>query len=398
MRSQSSSLIRLLRKKLEFARTMRNRFTTSGYRRNLRFEQCEDRCMLATFMVTNNTDAPENTPAAVGTLRQAIFNANQSQAASDMIKFSDSAFASGGTIQLTLGQLSISESNQLIIDGRGMGGNPLGITIAAHDPTPTQNNGDGSRVFDIPGSGQVEINGLTLTGGDAADGGGAIQHGATLTIENSVITGNHGGAGGIYSYGALTVRNSTISGNHGVVGGGIAGGFFAGGTGGMVIIDSVISGNTATYFGGGIKYDPASFTEGAGLTISRTTISNNHAALDGGGLIANTKNITIDNCTISGNTAGRDAGAILFNALSSKISKITYSTIFDNHAGRDGGGLYAVGGGTVRVENSTFSHNTASGQGGAMWLAAPTSVRNDTITKNKSNDGGEFGRPVFSCC
>jgi hypothetical protein len=34
--------------------------------RALRFEQCEDRHMLATFVVTNNGDAPAGTPAAIG--------------------------------------------------------------------------------------------------------------------------------------------------------------------------------------------------------------------------------------------------------------------------------------------------------------------------------------------
>src|SRR5262245_60083957 len=66
--------------------------------RRLGFEALEERQLLATFTVGNLNDAPANTPAAVGTLRQAIFNAN-SQAGADTIVFAANL---SGTVDLTV--------------------------------------------------------------------------------------------------------------------------------------------------------------------------------------------------------------------------------------------------------------------------------------------------------
>jgi CSLREA domain-containing protein len=94
--------------------------------RRLRFEQCEDRSMLAIFTVNSMLD---NGDGANTTLREAIQFAFQSQDPVDTIKFDETVFASGGKILLTQGRLDINELNQLLIDGRTTSGTPLGITI-----------------------------------------------------------------------------------------------------------------------------------------------------------------------------------------------------------------------------------------------------------------------------
>jgi hypothetical protein len=76
MRSRPHSWIRLIGS-LGLRREKHSDPLSSGHSRKLCFEQCEDRRMLTVFTVMNTEDAPENTPAAVGTLRQAIFDANQ---------------------------------------------------------------------------------------------------------------------------------------------------------------------------------------------------------------------------------------------------------------------------------------------------------------------------------
>ena len=95
------------------------------------------------------------------------------------------------------------------------------FTINAYDPTPDVNNSDGSRLFVIDNGNNatfidVEIRGLTLTGGDPGGSGGAIGSHENLTIVDSVLTGNfsggHGGA--IYQVGgALNISETTISSN-----------------------------------------------------------------------------------------------------------------------------------------------------------------------------------------
>ena len=127
-----------------------------------------------------------------------------------------------------------------------------------------------------------------------------------LTITNSVISGNTSnddGAGGIWfdEGGQFSLTNSTVSGNRTQGsdpsgGGGIT--FDDGGS--LVIVDSTIANNTAGLSGGGLYlFDP---TEGA--LIANSTITGNQA-LDGwgGGIATYADNLTIVQTTISGNTA-----------------------------------------------------------------------------------------------
>ena len=69
---------------------------------------------MLSITVTDNFDAPENTPAAIGTLRQAIFDANTT-ASLDTIDFAPNITS----ITLTQGELAIT--NPVEIDGRRKG-------------------------------------------------------------------------------------------------------------------------------------------------------------------------------------------------------------------------------------------------------------------------------------
>ena len=135
--------------------------------RRLRMEPLEERRLLS---ITVNTLLDENDGIAVGgiSLRDAIAAA----VSGDTINFAASLTSGGpASIVLTHGQLLINKS--LVINGPGA--NLLTIDASGNDPTPTQDNGDGSRVFNIDdgsnNSVDVVISGLTLTGGDTPTGG-----------------------------------------------------------------------------------------------------------------------------------------------------------------------------------------------------------------------------------
>jgi hypothetical protein len=134
----------------------------------LRFEPLEDRRLLS---LTVNTLVDENDGIGVGgiSLRDAVAAA----VSGDTINFAP-ALTSGGpaTITLTQGELLINKS--LTISGPGA--NVLTIDASGNDPTPTQNNGDGSRIFynNVSLANALSINGLTLTGADSPQFGGAI--------------------------------------------------------------------------------------------------------------------------------------------------------------------------------------------------------------------------------
>lgn len=162
--------------------------------RRLGIETLEDRRVLATVTVSTASDVVDTTatssiaalianPGLDGkiSLREAIEAANFDQSApSDTIQFA--ADLSNARITLTQGELSITDGVTIegTIDGAGPSQVSLGITIDAGGGT----NGivgdfDGHSIFDIfLETGHVEINSLTLTGGDAAPPrgtGGAIS-------------------------------------------------------------------------------------------------------------------------------------------------------------------------------------------------------------------------------
>jgi hypothetical protein len=145
--------------------------------------------------VTNVNDS------GAGSLRDCIANA----ASGDTINFS---LTSPATITLTTGMLTINTSLTI------MGPGASNLTVSGNNASP---------VFSISSGTTVNISGLTITGGATftLNGGGIINSGS-LTLSNSVVTGNFSDApsdstgGGIYTTGALTVNNSTLSANGGV--------------------------------------------------------------------------------------------------------------------------------------------------------------------------------------
>jgi hypothetical protein len=248
-------------------------------------------------------------------LREAIDLANISFGP-DTIMFAASLTSGGpATILLTLGEVTILDSATI----QGPSANLLTIDASGSDPTP--NPGDGSRVFNVDDGNpatliDVEIVGLTLTGGDTSASGGSIATTENLVIADSVITGNTTtsstsgiGGGGIFSApgsvapNSLTIRDSTIS--HNVATGyqfAQGGGIHSGG-GSATITGSTISHNSATGYlsahGGGIFGDS--------LTVRHSTITRNGVSTSiplfgmGGGGGLNSVGAILEHTIVAGN-------------------------------------------------------------------------------------------------
>ena len=155
----------------------------------------------------------------------------------------------------------------------------------------------------------AEITGSTFTNNSVAYGsGGGIFHrgNGTLTITDSVFSGNSAGylGGGVYNTGGSTViSGSLLEGNDAVTGGG-----FTQNGGAAEIRDSSVVGNTASA-GGGISVATI-----ASLDLTNVTVAHNAAGGQGGGLFL-TGNAVITNSTFTGNrsgstSAGYSGGAI----------------------------------------------------------------------------------------
>lgn len=206
-------------KKYRFLRETESNCRRRGRRaRRLRLEGLEGRYMLATLTVNTAIDEQDfNVTDGDISLRDAIEFASPG----DTINFSSPLDGVAITLNGSLGELAIEET--LTIDA-SMLSNGLTIDASGADPTPTQNNFDGIRIFNItdPTSGSnpplVTLRGLALKGGDANGFGGAISSTASLEIENCMITDNHARRGGaidafLWRNSTITITNSVISGN-----------------------------------------------------------------------------------------------------------------------------------------------------------------------------------------
>ena len=159
--------------------------------------------MLAVVTVDTNLDTVDFNDG-VTSLREALFATNLI-GGDDTIDFD--AALDGQTILLTAGELAITDA--LTIDASSLASG-LTIDASGNDPTPDQNNDDGSRVLNIDNGNSandidVILSGLTLTGGDVLGDGGAILSRENLTITGSTISGNSAvNSGGIRSDGTTT--------------------------------------------------------------------------------------------------------------------------------------------------------------------------------------------------
>ena len=332
----------------------------------------------ATITVTNTNDS------GPGSLRAAIAGA----ANGDIINFSVT-----GTITLTSGELLVAKN--LTISGPGA----ANLAISGNNS---------SRVFNV-GSVTVVISGLTVQSGNANNDalfpqwGGGIFNAGTLDVRNSAVSGNSAGeGGGIYNdQGTVTLTHSTLSRNSaGIFGAGILNFMGTVTVANSTLSDNHASGNFDFPSGGGI-YNTTSST----LTVNNSTLSRNGAfrnfVLPGesipGGAIYNAGTATVTNSTLSDNAASTDGGGI-FNSgtfLYGATLTVTNSTFSGNGAGRNGGAIFNSIYGTATLTNTTLSGNSAfglvalffNGSGGAAIFNVGTLTAKNSILANSPAGG-----------
>jgi len=332
-----------------------------------------------TITVTNGNDSGS------GSLRQALADAQDG----DTITFDPSV----GVVTLTTAELIIAKS----------------ITVSASPQMVTAQRAFQApefRIFDVMPAHNVEIDGLTISGGHITgdNGGGILNDNSTLTIAHCTVNGNaivsgssNNSGGGIYNSGTMTLNQVIVNNNNAVwAGEAVPSGGGISNTGTMIINAGTVQSNMAFWSAGGI------YNTGM-LTITGSTISGNqtgnpgHFGGDGGGIV-NGGTMTIQESTISGNTAagggfaGGYGGGIYGNN-----TTITNSTITGNSA-RFGGGV--AGGGNVA--HTTFSNNSAI-DGGTLYLTSPLELGNTILKAGTSgvnifNNGGSLITHGYNVC
>ncbi|HEY3391135.1 MAG TPA: choice-of-anchor Q domain-containing protein, partial [Lacipirellulaceae bacterium] len=321
-------------------------------------------------------------------LREAIELANL-YPSDDTIRFDPGLTAAGpATILLTMGELRINDD----VSVEGPGAEFLTIDASGNDPTPTINDGRGSRVFSIF-RGETFIGGLTLTGGDVGDisgSGGAISSNPNVTIADCFIIDNsaRGDGGAVYSRGrSLTVIRSIISGNSA---NGDGGGIRKE-SGTLVVEESTLSNNTTRVAGGGI-----SAAYGAQFHVRKSHLRDN-SAYSFGGALQITYGIgesTIEGSVITDNSAG-DGGGI-WN-LRAKLAVMS-SVISDNSTEGWGGGIHSYSDSDLTLISSLLSGNMASSGGAIATSNEGTRLKSLTLVDTTiiNNYASFYGGGIFA--
>ena len=321
---------------------------------------------MGTITITGiNTDISDNTALGVSGSGGGIFNNNGSISITDATISGNVANRAGGGIEDLSNSAVPDVANPTIrLTGVTLDGNSAGTNVGSvTDAVPNPGNGGG----------------LHITG----EGGGA--NGGYVIVTNSTITNNIATeGGGLWNFGSpstLDVSGSSFTGN--------------------------IANGTAATNGGG-----ALFNNGGIMNVSDTMVMNNTASEgqgSGGGLLADGGTVTITGSTFSGNSANRAGGAIEITSADTPPVTLTLTevTLDGNDTGPDspimgapgnGGGLHVSGAGnSVTIDRSTISNNIAANEGGGLWNFDDSDmmVWNSTIFGNTAN-GAPGGGGIFN--
>lgn len=276
------------------------------------------------------------------------------------------------------------------------------VTINGNGRTVSRSGGDDIRLLKMSNA-AVEINNLTLSGGNAYDSGGAmLVSNSSVTLNNSTIRNSYSfyEGGGIFCEGAssLSLNNTTITNNESVYQGGAIYASLCH----VAMTSSTLSLNKAYEAG-------AVYLKNASLTISNTSMTQNAALYDysyGGGttryggnggallVVGAVGNVEINNSTFTNNSAYQYGGGIYLNASNATINASTFSGNQNNldpsgdaYGFSSGGALFAFdteGSRNLTITNSTLTDNTSGNSAGAVGTEGlnSVSITNSTITNN----------------
>ena len=269
---------------------------------------------------------------------------------------------SGRTITLTQGSLELiqpSATDEITtINGGGQ------ITISGNNV---------SGVFEISTTTVVALVGLTISEGNA-DEGGAVLNDGSLTVTSCIFTENsaisRGGA--IENNGpSLTITNSSFSENTaGSVGGAIDNNSF------LSITGASFSDNSALRGGGINNALPVFFSD-----VTNSTFSANNAAQNGAG-IENIGTMIVNGSLFSANVAAGSGGGIDNQG----VLTLNGSPIFDSNSAQNGGGIENAG--NITADTATFTNNVATGSGGGIDDQGTLFLTGAAFIANSAQNGG----------
>lgn len=310
-----------------------------------------------------------------GTLRQTIARAQSG----DNIDFHNSL--NGQTIRLSTARGTLIVDKTLNISASSL---PSGITIDGN-----RSNGGNFTVLSTTAATTVSMTNLTITGGNAPEYGGGIStarttpaNSATLNLTDCRIQGNHSGflGGGLLLGGHFTLLRTSVTNNDSnFVGGGIYSNAVNYLGMNASITDCNISNNVSQYGdgGAGIGFETVTISRttfnnnsvisgysgaysGGGTVFDHCIFTNNHVSHNGGAIVTAGKKFTLNDCIFNGNSAALEGGAIAINEPKTFIAnRCTFQE--NSSAGGFGGSAIKINtqveGSSIQLINCTFVRN-----------------------------------------
>jgi predicted outer membrane repeat protein/parallel beta-helix repeat protein len=274
--------------------------------------------------------------------------------------------------------------------------------------TLTNNSSDyGGAICFLGGYHHPALSNCIITDNSATDRGGAIycEDVAYITITDCNIIGNSvtsgasgcgGGAIACLDSGELTVVGSTIADNTAVAGGG---GILWLYRGSLKIKDSTIIHNTCTAGpGGAILFNSYS----SNLRINRCIINGNKAAGNGGAIWQGLGRAIITNTIVTGNSSDSSGAGIYYDMAGLKLINCIFT---GNRAMASGGAIYAAEqAGIDDITNTTISDNWAQLQTGGIYVACgdaaaifPLYLTNCIVWGNIDGSGTTLDAQLRTC-
>lgn len=252
-----------------------------------------------------------------GSLRQAVADVPDT----GIVIFDPAVFGNGGTVSLTSGPISVGFSKSVAIVGPGA--NLLTVQRLGNGITPDFGIFEFAAGDQPPGYvySDVELRGMKIFYGAAANGGGIYNGWANLRLTGVYITGNTttGSGGGIFNLGKLRVFSSTIASNESTLATGAGAGIHSSGE--LWLISSTVSGNiktgVATANAGGV------FIKNEALIVNSTITDNQAGGVDSaGGLVrvATAGTVRIANTIIAANRGNNIQPDVAINGSGSLTS------------------------------------------------------------------------------
>lgn len=335
--------------------------------------------------------------------------------ATGTLTLSEVTLTGGANTGVLIDGAGVLSAGHLVLDGTtitGIANEPAGTVVEfVNSAAPldveilnsTIGPNEGRAVKNAMINGGVLVSGSTID--DNSGGGVELVDGSPLQVVDSVVSdnGNYGVRTTGQGSSVLSVAGSEISGNTNT-------GVSCGACGTVTVSGSTVTGNglgTSAGGGGGIHatVDQDQVADAPTVTITDSTISDNYARRDGGGVSvdwieANTATTptqtTITGSTVSGNESdcvGCDGGGISVMIGSVDISE---TDISGNTASGSGGGLRhnrrdgdeVFVDTTLTISDSAITGNSAAGEGGGVAGGASTVDLDTVLVDGNTGDVG----------